>query len=97
MNERLSFAPNRMGKPGGIGYSHNQEYKSEDDAPGRAKDEVARSRAYDTPETDEPPIDLPKQVTREANLEAPNISLGDTIRWGTYLYDCEENGEDHDY
>ena len=62
--------------PNGIGHSHeHQQQNSSKDTPARAKDEVARSRAKEGPESDKTPVDLPNQFTCETKLEGPNVSL----------------------
>ena len=78
-NKKLSNVQNHLGNDShdGIGRNHeHQQQNSGKDTPARAKDEVARSRAKEGTESDETSVDLPNQISCEAKLEGPNLSLG---------------------
>lgn len=67
----------------GIGHSHkHQQHNSSKDTPARAKNEIARSRAKEGPESDKTSVDLPNQITCKTKLESPNVSLATTYVMG---------------
>ena len=62
-NKKFSLIHNHLDNHRSVHNHEHQEQNSGKDAPGRTKDEVARSRANKAPESEEMSVEFPNQIT----------------------------------